>query len=558
MPFKLHTDASDLQLGATITQRGKPIAFYSRKLNPAQRNYTTAEKELLSIVETLKEFRNILLGQKIQVFTDHKNLTMKNFNTQRVMRWRLVLEEYGVDVIWLKGEHNVAADALSRLTRLHHKNNNKSDAEALSRLPVLDATAHESMYTLYERAEMYGAEELAHDVFPLTYKIIDKAQRSNQPLLRAAGTNPHYKLKAFVGGGKCRKLLTYKGKIIIPKKLRQRVIEWYHTYLLHPGEKRTEETIRQHLHWRGMRKAVRDFVAKCPACQKQKKQKKKYGYLPPKEAETMPWEKLCVDLGGRRIIKKKRRKDLNLKALTMIDPATGWFEIVQIPDKRPMTIANLVEQVWLSRYPWPTEITYDRGNEFIGHDFKQNMKNEYGLKCRACTAKNPQANSVLERIHQVLANMIRTFELEEVYMDEEDPWAGILAAVAFACRATYHTTLKATPGQLVFGRDLIFNTKHVANWEFIKQNKQRMIAKNNRAENAKRIQYNYQRGEKVLLETKNPNKLGCHYSGPYAINEVHNNGTVTIKISLRKTRSGRETGATYERVNIRRIHPFKE
>ena len=55
-PFDIHTDASDLQLGAVISQNNKPIAFYSRKLNPAQTKYTTTEKELLAIVETLKEF----------------------------------------------------------------------------------------------------------------------------------------------------------------------------------------------------------------------------------------------------------------------------------------------------------------------------------------------------------------------------------------------------------------------------------------------------------------------------------------------------------------------
>ena len=92
--FEIHTDASKSQLGAAISQKGKPIAFYSRKMNSAKQNYTTTEKELLSIVATLKEFPNILLGHQITVNTDHKNLTYKHFNTERVMQWRLILFEY--------------------------------------------------------------------------------------------------------------------------------------------------------------------------------------------------------------------------------------------------------------------------------------------------------------------------------------------------------------------------------------------------------------------------------------------------------------------------------
>ena len=84
-------------------------------MNTAQQRYTTIEKELLAIVETLKEFRNILIGQRIRVYTDHKNLTYSNFNTERVMRWRLILEEYGPELIYLKGTTNIVADALSRL-----------------------------------------------------------------------------------------------------------------------------------------------------------------------------------------------------------------------------------------------------------------------------------------------------------------------------------------------------------------------------------------------------------------------------------------------------------
>src|SRR5687767_12452354 len=102
--FEIHTDASLYQLGACIPQNGRPIAFYSRKLNPAQTRYTTTERELLSIVEVLKEFRNILLGQHIRIHTDHVNLTYAKFNSDRVMRWTLYIEEYSLDLKYIKGE----------------------------------------------------------------------------------------------------------------------------------------------------------------------------------------------------------------------------------------------------------------------------------------------------------------------------------------------------------------------------------------------------------------------------------------------------------------------
>jgi hypothetical protein len=93
-----------------------PIAFYSWKPTSPQTRYTTAERELLAIVETLQEFPNILLGQKIIVHTDHKNLTHQTFITERVMRWRRIKQEYGPEFLYVKGEHNVVADALSKLS----------------------------------------------------------------------------------------------------------------------------------------------------------------------------------------------------------------------------------------------------------------------------------------------------------------------------------------------------------------------------------------------------------------------------------------------------------
>jgi hypothetical protein len=114
-PFDNYTDASTKQLGLVITQDNRPIAFFSRKLSGAQSKYTVTELELLAIAETLKEFNGMLWGQRIIVYTDHKNLTRDGLGltSDRVTRWRILLEEYAPEIIYIKGIHNTVADAIS-------------------------------------------------------------------------------------------------------------------------------------------------------------------------------------------------------------------------------------------------------------------------------------------------------------------------------------------------------------------------------------------------------------------------------------------------------------
>jgi hypothetical protein len=96
--------------------------------------------------------------------------------------------------------------------------------------------------------------------------------------------------------------------------------------------------------------------------------------------------------------------------------------------------------------------------------------NDYGIKRKV----------IVERAHQMLGNLIRSFQLQDKpYYDPDDPWGGILAAVAFALRSTYHMTLQVTPGQLVFGRDMVLNVQHLTDWTVIKAHKQQIICKNN-------------------------------------------------------------------------------
>ncbi len=110
------------------------------------------------------------------------------------------------------------------------------------------------------------------------------------------------------------------------------------------------------------------MVSTCTPCQKNKCKNKKYGLLPKKVAKATPWDTICIDLIGPYQI-RKGNKTLVCRCVTMIDPATRWFVIHQYDDKQSITIANNTEQKWFYKYPWPTQITYDRGTEIIGHDF---------------------------------------------------------------------------------------------------------------------------------------------------------------------------------------------
>ena len=122
--FEIYTDASKRQLGAVITQNNQPIAFFSRKLSKTQMKYSVTELELLSIVECLKEFKGMLWGQWIKVYTDHKNHVQDalGLSSNRVYRLQLLLEEFGPDIVYKKRIDNMVADAISCLDYNPNKN----------------------------------------------------------------------------------------------------------------------------------------------------------------------------------------------------------------------------------------------------------------------------------------------------------------------------------------------------------------------------------------------------------------------------------------------------
>eukprot|EP00957_Ditylum_brightwellii_P079037 6011388-Ditylum_brightwellii.AAC.1 len=181
-------------------------------------------------------------------------------------------------------------------------------------------------------------------------------------------------------------------------------------------------------------------------------------------------------------------------------------------------------------------------------EFSEMTLKDYGVKKKPITVRNPQANSIIERIHQTIGNMIGSFEVHSTDIDEKDPWTCILSAVRFATRATVHTSMQATPTQLVFDRDTTLNVKHESDSNYIKKRGEELIRKNNEQENKKRKTHNYQIGGKVMLKGNRATKYGTNaYSRPYPIEQINNNGTVKIRMNK-----------VTDVVNLKNIKPYHE
>jgi hypothetical protein len=224
------------------------------------------------------------------------------------------------------------------------------------------------------------------EIFPLTTPEIAEAQKVDSKLKHC------FRRNAVIDDGLEVRLVdnTYMvckdGKMIIPKPLQRRTVLWYHHYLQHPGHTQLEETMKATMYWKGMHSTIRSLTKSSKTCQTNKKRKLKYGHLPSETVITVPWRDLCVDLIGPYTLKGKDGTIIDFMALTMINPATSWFEVVELPlvhrlktitvngkessiveeivDKTSERIARLVSKTWLSRYPRCCYIIFENGSEF--------------------------------------------------------------------------------------------------------------------------------------------------------------------------------------------------
>ena len=493
-------------------------------------NYPTTEKELLAIVETLKEFRHILLGYVINVWTDHQVLCSFKavHDSQRVMRQRLLLEEYGATIKHIEGKKNVVADALSRI----------------------DFEESNNMFECFVNDEI----EQFNDFDRLQLKNIEKVQAENRDEMRIYGFREE----------PCgTKLRVHHNRIVIPLPLVNNLIDWYHSNLGHPGMNRMKATVKSFYYWKGMDREIEKHVKNCKECQKFKKTAvRPVGHVPLRTGRSVtPWEKVHTDVIGPwgidvKILDTGKIIKRTISALTIICEATLWPEIKFLVKNNPKSvhIAYAFDQEWLCRYPRPAVVVYDNGGEFCGSEFQELLRS-YGIKGVPTTVRNPQSNGCVERIHLTAADIMRTLDLEvetECPILVNDAINTMLQATAWGLRTTVSTVTETSPAGAVFNRDMIFNFKMRANWENIARKRDKLAEIGNRRENSKRKEHVYRVGDKVLIVRKKyerKRKIGdAPTEGPFEITRVNDmNGTVRIQ-------RNRYT----ETINIRRLKPFHD
>ena len=149
------------------------------------------------------------------------------------------------------------------------------------------------------------------------------------------------------------------------------------------------------------------------------------GKIPPKTKELMPWGTMCTNLVGPYTITDQKSNDRGINAMIVVDSAIWWFEIAKITDKTSSRISQINNNTWLSRYPRPRKIIFDNGNEFK-KDFLPLLK-DLSIKPTLTTIKNPQVNSILERVHQVVGYLLRAKNLQKYDFDDKDPGRQLLA-----------------------------------------------------------------------------------------------------------------------------------
>lgn len=422
LPSTVETDASGFAVGAVLFQtddRGtsRPVAFTSRKMNPAERNYPVHEQELLAVVHALRTWRYYLDGSHFVVYTDHD--TLRHFPTQpkltrRQARWMELLQEYDFDFKYKRGADNVVPDALSR----------RPDYQEPPPTPM-----------------SINALDLQTDK-GLRQRLID-------------GYNEDPRLASIYQsclGGKCPPLYSLHDDLLyverhgdtllcIPKSsdLRLHLLHDVHdaTIAGHLGFDKTYAALRRFAFWPQMSVDTRRYVESCPSCQRNKAVRRlPAGLLRPLEIPEQRWDTVTMDF-VTKLPKTARKFD----AITVfVDKLSKQVHFA--PSRTTDTAVDVANRFFnnvFRLHGMPTTIVSDRDSKFSSN-FWRRLHERLGTKLAMSSAFHPQTDGQSERAIQTLKTMLRN-----LVNHKQDDWDLYLAAAEFAYNNAVHSSTGVTP-----------------------------------------------------------------------------------------------------------------
>jgi len=468
-PVIIETDASNFAIGAVLSQRDEegrlhPVAFHSRKFQPAEINYEIHDKELLAIVDAFKHWRRYCEGatNQVQVFSDHQNLeyfTTTKILNRRQARWAQELAGIDFRIYYRPGSRNGKPDALSRrseyrpekggsenqpITTVLRETNlagpefAKPDRRertficSLARLASLQPRqwSEEFAETVKEAGkkddEYQGAwkelEAVLGNAALNDRKVAEEAARPREARQRDRKVRTEEVLEIKDG------LLYRRGMLWIPEdgNLKKLILESEHDTKIagHMGQDKTIELIRRNFWWPRMNERIIDFVQSCPECQKNKAARHRpYGLSSPLELPYAPWRSIAMDF-----ITELPLSEGCDQLWVVIDRFTKMAHFLPLKKERK-TAADLA--VTFAREVWkyhglPKDIVSDRDSRFTSETWQEFLRLA-GIRPRMSMAFHPQTDGQTERLNQTIEAYLRAF-----VGHEQDNWVGLLPMAEFA------------------------------------------------------------------------------------------------------------------------------
>ena len=542
--FHIRMDASNFAVGGVLFQKEgdleKPIAFTGRKMKAAELNYPVRQQELLAIMHALKVWRTYLIDKPFMVETDHKSietiLTQKTAN-RRIARWFNALAEFQPKFIWIPGESNKVADALSRRPDFHQK------AATVSFQELIDAAKDiEVVATIYEKSikeELKSSYEKDNNICEILKNI-----RKGLSNVKTKNINRYFVDNDFLY---YKTMEDEQSRLVIPNNedLINRIIYEHHDTetMGHPGYYRTYINIRKNYYWKNMEKTILRYVNTCEKCQRNKaRQTKNPGLLQPLEIPSGRWKDITMDF----MVALPKTKNGFDSIMVMVDRMTK--RSIFVPIRMDNTTEEIVKKFmdhYFKNHGIPKTIVTDRDSKFTSKFWTVFIK-LLGTQHNLSSAFRPQTDGQSERTNRFIQDYLRG-----LVNPFQDDWDEYISLAEFAYNSRFHSTIGMSPFEANIGykpytpadveRDPEFEVlSKEAQQLVLKQQAFLQMARDKMAESQDRMKYYYDRnrsqqmfeiGELVLLDNKNldirhkgyavKNKLAPRFNGPYTIIKKH-------------------------------------